>query len=177
MQKIVVDFDDFCDESNRLDLLFRIKAKVPNFKCTLFTIPVYTSLTFAEQVSKLGWLELAFHGDFHTTQECKTWSNMQVQAYVDKWCRNKFFVKVFKAPHWAGNEVVYKYLTNAGFIIAENKETPFKNVYQLNNGKVKSVHGHIPDVCGNGIASMYDDVCSLKGEFYFISELPKAGLI
>ena len=82
MQKVVVDFDDFRESDNRLDLLYRIRSKFPGFKATLYTIPMQNSLAFLEEISRIEWLELHPHGWEHFPYESSFWTKDQADRYL-----------------------------------------------------------------------------------------------
>jgi len=166
---IVVDFDDFCEEENKLDLLYKLKEKIPNFKVTLFTIPGKSSNKFLENLKKNDWMQFGIHGEYHTYLECEKWDKNKINQVLDKYEPLGYYEKLFKAPYWRGNEEIYKVLDERGYIIAENKPIEYvKNKYLLYN---YSVHGHISNVCDNGIEEKYDYYSSLNGDFKFITEL------
>ena len=68
-RKIVLNFDDFCDENNKLNLLYKLKEALPKLKVTLFVIPMKTSLDLLHKVSLIDWIEMAMHGLYHTPKE------------------------------------------------------------------------------------------------------------
>jgi len=175
---IVVDFDDFYNVNNGLDLLFRIKSEVKGFKCTLFTVLGRCSLGFIKTIHNIDWIEMACHGRIHNHKECQYWDLEEIKYYISHYDNiySDYIQKIFKPPYWLGNDIIYKELDKNGFIIAENlvngkKRPDCKYVYTLQDKRYKYIHGHIQDGCGNGLKEQFTYYCSLKGEFKFISEL------
>ena len=161
---MIVDFDDFSQDNNRLDILFKIKAICPDFKVTLFTVPAECSKEFCREVAKLDWVQLALHGEHHTHIECSTWTKEHTLEVLDRYEKWGCFQKIFKPPYWAGSEGLNEALKERGYILAQNKQTDYPNLYLLNEN---SIHGHIQDVCGNGIETLYKEIIKHKN-FEFI---------
>lgn len=112
----IVESDDFQDKYDRsgLEMLFYWKAKYPNFKITLFTIPGKTSKGFRDLISKHSdWIEIAVHGwDHDSNYECWEWDYEKTKALMHRTYSmtgehgSTFYQKIFKAPGWmiTGNE-------------------------------------------------------------------------
>jgi len=167
----IMDFDDFSETNNRLDLLLELKKEIPQLKVTLFTIPGQSSLEFCQKiVNDYDWIELALHGDIHSYLECIYWNRKKSIAYLEKYEKWGCFKKIFKAPYWKGSKGLYQVLKSNKYILAENKQVKdYKKLYILNEN---SVHGHIQNVCGNGLQEKFNYYKSLKNNnFKFISEL------
>jgi len=171
-QELVVDFDDFSEKNNKMELLEKLKKEIPNLKVTLFTIPSQCSKEFCQKIAKLDWIELALHGDTHTHLECSIWTKEKALEVLNKYESWGCFKKIFKPPFWAGSEGLYQALSEKNYILAQNKEVVGDNqVYRIN---VNSVHCHIQNICDNGLEEKFDYYKSLKGHsFKFISELYK----
>jgi len=169
----IVDFDDFSEKNNRLDLLIKLKEKIPNLKITLFVIPGKCSKEFCQKVNKEDWIELALHGDIHSYLECKNWTKEQTLKYLDKYEGWNCFQKIFRPPYWVGSEGLRQGLAEKGYILCQNKPMDYNGkLYILNKmGLNVSVHGHIPNVCGNGLEENFKHYSELSGNFKFISEI------
>ena len=169
-QELVVDFDDFSEKNHRMDLLEKLKKEIHNLKITLFTIPKDCSKEFCQKIAKLDWIELALHGDTHSHLECSGWTKEKTLEILNKYEKWGCFVKVFKAPYWTGSVGLYEALNEKGYILAQNKAIPeMEKSYQIN---YNSVHGHIQNICDNGLEEKFNYYKLFKGhDFKFISKL------
>lgn len=169
-KELIMDFDDFSEESNNYELLRQLKLEIPNLKVTLFTVPALCSKEFCKYVLESDWIELALHGEFHNHLECSTWTKDKALEVLNKYEEWGCFKKVFKPPYWEGSEGLYQALQEKGYILAQNKNIiGYRKLYLLNEN---SIHGHITNVCGNGLEEKFNYYKSLKGNtFKFISEL------
>jgi hypothetical protein len=154
---VIVDFDDFAEDDNRLDLLHLLHDANPDFRCTLFAIPGRGSAEFWKLVPE--WCELAVHGFEHPhPRECAEWTRFQIET------------------------VLYEVLNERGWWIAEH----WDNVDRLPDDLRAHIiqpsyregtwhwHGHIPNVCGNGIAETFDELLErvqAADSFQLISEV------
>lgn len=159
---MLVDFDDYCEEENRLDLLEKLRALNPAFRCTVFAIPARGSVAFWE--STPDWIELAVHGWAHPhPYEAARWTERDA-VFVMAYCDN-LFAHGFKAPGWQISDDTYRAATKCGWWIADH----WDNDHRRPAGQLTHVisraagagvdpdhwHGHIPDVCGNGIGETF----------------------
>jgi hypothetical protein len=170
------DFDDFTDDNNRMDLFEKLRDLNPDFKCTVFAIPALCSEDFL--LSLPPWLEIAVHGWAHsTTRECLAWS----QGDIDNlFCNPKVrtcFRRVFKAPGWQISDSCYIWCLNRGIVVADQDYNKTRWPLGLHTytyeGHSDRWHGHIQNVCGNGLEETYDTVAKLVEdgtEFEFVSE-------
>ena len=153
---MIVDFDDFREEEHRLDLLHALRDANPGFRCTLFAIPGRGSSRFWE--STPDWCELAVHGYLHPTPtEAAVWSREMTKWVLDG--VHPRFVQGFKAPGWQISDETLEVLTERGWWVADQPYNDWRrpeglSVHRLGDGD--HWHGHIPDVCGNGIAETFD---------------------
>lgn len=129
MSVAIFDFDDFRQDENALDYLFRMKARWPGFKVTLFTIPMQCSRSFLNEVSKLDWIQLAVHGWEHKLCECEKWNFDTARTYlatVEEWMNdhgNPVFVRGFKAPNWRLNQATVDAIVSRGtYWLADNPD-------------------------------------------------------
>jgi hypothetical protein len=157
---MVVDFDDYCEGCNRLDLLELLRGINPEFRCTVFAIPARGSEEFWR--STPDWIELAVHGWEHPhPREAEDWSYEQANFVMD-YCE-ELFVHGFKAPGWQISDETYRAASDRGWWIADHWDNDERRpagqlVHRIapdyaTNGD--HWHGHIPNVCGNGIEETY----------------------
>lgn len=169
------DFDDFDEHTNKLDRLHELKELNPLFRCTVFAIPGRGSDAFWASVPR--WIELAVHGWLHPDPyECLRWSREDIARVLDHEVVRKHFVNGFKAPGWQISDDCYSVLMERGWWVADQhledrRRPPLMRAYLYEDG---GWHGHITDVCGNGIEETW---ASLKeavvrtAEFRFCSEV------
>lgn len=129
MSVAIFDFDDMRQDENALDYLFRMKARWPGFKVTLFTIPMQCSRSFLSAVSEIDWIQLAVHGWEHKKCECETWDFDTALTYlktVEEWKNSKgdaVFVRGFKAPNWRLKQpTVDALVAREGYWLADNPD-------------------------------------------------------
>ena len=170
-QNLVVDFDDFSEKNHKLDLLKKLKQEIPNLKVTLFTVPADSSKEFCQKIAQWDWVELALHGEKHNHLECSIWTKEKTLEVLNKYEQWNCFQKIFKPPYWAGSKGLYEALAEKGYIVAQTPTAIVgdNKVYRLNHN---SVHGHIQNVCENGLEEKFNYYKLFKGHsFKFISDL------
>lgn len=100
----IVEADDFQDKFDRsgLNYLFYWKAKYPNFRISLFTIPEKTSGEFLYLIEKhFDWIELVVHGWHHDSNfECYGWDYDKTQTLMKRTTSLIWYKNIFKAPGW-----------------------------------------------------------------------------
>lgn len=99
----IVEADDFMDryDRNGLNFLFYWKAKYPDFKITLFTVPDKTTPELLLKLSSLDLCEFAMHGFNHESNfECYGWDYDKTMSYIDRVEKMGYYKKIFKAPGW-----------------------------------------------------------------------------
>jgi hypothetical protein len=100
----IVEADDFMDQWDRngLNFLFYWKAKYPNFKISLFTVPNRTTQGMYNLIMKhFDWIELLVHGWNHESNfECYGWDEEKTKTYMERVGRVGYYKKFFKAPGW-----------------------------------------------------------------------------
>lgn len=176
---MVFDWDDFSWRNHRLDLLGQLKAVRPDFKCTVFAIPEpWRRSPFWSAIPD--WIEMAQHGYMHGDPptdggECKDWTYATtVDALAKKPAR---FVKGFKAPGWQISDGCYEALLEQGWWVADqpyNNDRRPKGLRCHLLGAEDHWHGHIQNVCGNGLEETFAHVMQLVREaesFEFMSEV------
>src|SRR5574338_366816 len=171
---MVFDWDDFSEDNHRYDLLLQLKELRPDFRCTLFAVPGLGSEQFWSDVPD--WIELAVHDWLHPhPYECSRWSYGRMEALLDHPIVEEFFVQGFKAPGWQISDDCYRVLLDRGWWVAdqhlEDKRRPAGlRTYFYEDG---NWHGHIQDVCGNGLEETWDRVVDMvlnAPSFEFASE-------
>lgn len=174
---MIVDFDDFHATNHRLDLLGGLRAANPLFRCTLFAIPGLGDDAFWDSVPE--WCELAVHGYMHgePAVECRDWSADRMREAIA--AKPKRFVKGFKAPGWQISDGCFEALAEAGWWVADqpyNDERRPKGLKTHRLGDGDHWHGHIQNVCGNGLEETYAELLGLvtvAKSFELISEVVK----
>jgi len=131
MQRIVIEYDDFChlDPENCLSTIQRLVARYPQIKVNMFTVPymrgnpIHMDTRWVESVNKLiesNNLFLGLHGLTHETEEFKSISYSHALEKLDaafnifQYCD---FPKprVFRSPFWQLSEEAVKALEVLGF--------------------------------------------------------------
>jgi hypothetical protein len=174
---MVIDFDDFCEDEHRLDLLEALKRVNRKFRCTVFAIPAKGSEEFWR--STPDWIELAVHGWYHPSpHEAENWTYEQATFVFDH-CSD-LFVHGFKAPGWQISDKTYQAAMDRGWWIADHWDNDARRPDGLLTHRIAPDyrdsdhwHGHIPNVCGNGIEEAFKDLAErvLQAEtFELISE-------
>jgi len=168
----VIDFDDYCDATvGELRRLKELKEMYPDFKCTLFTIPMKTSKETVDAAKALNtpedeWIKLAPHGWHHTRGECLGWTDDE--AYEKIWAAREMGIDspVFRAPGWLLDGHTYMACRKLGYVVAAHQiyRIPFTgakeyvyNDVRFRRRKVRSIHGHVTPVSGNYIEAMMQD--------------------
>lgn len=183
----IFDLDDFRDGNANLELLDRLKLRVPDLKLTLFTIPCPAGSTaeahavwLREVRARRPWIEYAVHGWRHTDLECASWTLGQARIYLQRCEKLGIYVKVFRAPYWETSLGLYQAILERDWVIADHPRNaemraarPPLRLYDLEQpgpGEVR-VHGHIQDTQGNGLAECFEQYAALEPPFRFISEV------
>lgn len=135
----IVESDDFQDKYDRsgLNFLFYWKAKYPNFKITLFTIPNRTTPEFKRLIDQLPWIELAVHGyDHESNFECYGWNYETAKGIMQRtqsartW-KDKPYINMFKAPGWTITPDLCGYPAAPEDPIQEDKQAVYKAMKDL----------------------------------------------
>lgn len=172
---MIVDFDDYCEGNHRLDLLEGLRAANPAFRCTLFAIPALGGPRFWDATPD--WCELAMHGWQHgePAVECALWSAERMREAIA--AKPERFVCGFKAPGWQISAGCYEALLEADWWVADqpyndHRRPPHLRVHRLGEGD--HWHGHIQNVCGNGLEETYAQLrerVASASEFRLVSEV------
>lgn len=160
---MIVDFDDFHETNHRLDLLEQLHQANPAFRCTLFAVPGLGTDWFWESVPE--WCELAVHGYLHPDPyECTSWSVKRMEDAIAT--KPPQFVDGFKAPGWQISDGCYAALHEAGWWVADHYDNDARRPGGIrthvlsptasSGGDPGHWHGHIQNVCGNGLEETFD---------------------
>lgn len=195
--RVILEFDDFGPVNHHLDLLEKIKEHYPEFKVTLFTVPwdirfggnlkssapitLPKFRPFVEAINKCDWMEIALHGLTHAPSEFAELSHDAALKRIVigmKMFENvgiKQFVKIFKAPQWELSEEGKKAALSMGFKVVEDGYYNWNLANDAPNSDAKEpyiMHGHIQDVCENGLAETMHRILKLPTDtsFEFLSE-------
>jgi hypothetical protein len=171
---------DMCQSHDCRDMLMLFKEANPNFKATLFAIPgEMTSELVRWAVDNSEWVELAYHGAYHTSNyECEKMHyedfDMYMKRFNDLW--GHAFVNGFKAPGWQISDGVFRWLQDHGYWVADQPYNDERRPEGLPVYKVgdDSLHTHTWDCVGNGVYELKDQILErIKGEtdFRFVSEV------
>lgn len=168
------DWDDHCDINDAMPWMAQLREINPAFKATLFSIPAHGTEAFWD--SHPDWIELAMHGWSHPDpREAEHWTyDQSVDVLLSAPDR---FVKVWKSPGWLTSEGMYQACLDLGWVIADqhlaDQQRPANlPVYLWEDGR--NWHGHVQDVCGNGLHETWRQVTRLVEEtevFAFVSEM------
>lgn len=177
---LIVDLDDFHEDNHRLDLLHELRQVNPAFRCTLFAVPGLGSDEFWASVPR--WCELAVHGWLHPDPyECADWTAERMRQLIDEPIVRRWFTAGFKAPGWQISDGCYDALSNAAtwddpWWIADqhyNDHRRPRNLRHHCEGDGNHWHGHIQNVCGNGLEERWEelvDTVRAATHFRLISE-------
>jgi len=172
---MVFDFDDFTESNHKLNRLHELKKLNPLFRCTVFAIPALGSDAFWAGLPR--WVELAVHGWHHPNPyECLYWDEGQMREVLDSEVVRRHFVNGFKAPGWQISDACYRVLHERRWWVADQhledgRRPEGLRTYFYEDGHW---HGHIQDVCGNGIEETWGELCDYVREcreFRFASEV------
>lgn len=171
---MIVDFDDMHDSNHRLDLLQQLHEINPAFKATVFVIPALTSDRFLDELPD--WLEAVPHGWLHPhPREAEDWTYEHASRVLDS-CDHPRFVHGWKSPGWQISDGTYEALVERDWWVADQPYNDHRRpdglrVHRLGDGD--HWHGHIQDVCGNGIEETWNQLCDTVktcGRFELASE-------
>jgi hypothetical protein len=165
-----LDFDDFGETNNRLDWLWLLKKEFPNFKVNLFTIPADCSINFLEYLEELDWIQICLHGAKHENNEEISEKSLEELPTFG-------YSKIYRAPFWQLSDVMYERLKKLGYkIMVHPDDTREGTKYNWNIKDspppldILYGHGHIQDVCENGLVESFENIMKLPKytEFKFL---------
>jgi hypothetical protein len=160
---------DFSVVNSRLDVLCRLKDRFPNFKLSLFTVPVDQKSDWGistirydllrEVKDNLGWMQLIPHGYAHDGSEmrnCDYGEFKRAMESIDSAFKMDGlpYEKGFAAPHWRWSHGVVKALDEMGWWGAVSPHCPdmyctrrfYRYSHLINerlDGEVLKLHGHV----------------------------------
>ena len=173
---MIVDFDDFHQENHRLDLLHKLHAANPRFRCTLFAVPALGTPAFWDSLPT--WCELAVHGWRHPDPyECRDWTAPRMRQLMHEPVVVCYFARGFKAPGWQISDGCYEALLEEGWWVADqhledDRRPAGLPTYFYEDGEDRW-HGHIQNVCGNGLEERWEELLERvrrAEDFQFVSE-------
>lgn len=178
MRPVICEWDDFAEDNHRLDLLHELKALRPDFKCTVFAVPTRGSFKFWWSVPH--WIELAMHGWEHGDPpvdggECKNWTYDRMNEAMGT--KPGRFVWGFRAPGWQLSTAAMEALRDDNWWLADKPYNDDRRPHGLlvhRDGDGDHWHGHIQNVCGNGLEETFAEVMSrvrAADSFQFMSEV------
>jgi hypothetical protein len=171
--KVALDLHDWTPINNRFDLLLQLKEHFPNFKVSLFAIPLDKKLDYGpylirqsllEEAKKhLDWIQLIPHGLKHESSRemygmlHEEFKHQILPDIKDAFWRDDLpYEKGFCAPHWRWSKGVVDALNEAGWwgaVLREEKELIPKRFYRYTHllnepfweskEEVLKLHGHV----------------------------------
>lgn len=172
----IVDFDDFYEDNNDLDILFRLRSQIPGFKVNLFTIPGRCSTGFIKEIQRIDWIDMIPHGYTHESNyECMGWSYPTALGYLDM-IEQLRLTRGFKAPGWQISDGTYQALLHKGYWVADQAYNNERRPVRLKTYIIDSpekIHGHIGHLGGenkNALTIIYMMLLGLQGTFHFIRD-------
>lgn len=189
---VVLDFDDFSPSRNNIDLLLRLKEYYIYFKVSLFTAANLDNKfrlskfkSWCDKIRELDYIELLIHGYDHSPKEFKRISEEKAKKRIvlaeDEFIKAGLnYKKIFRAPYWQINNETYDALSGLGYIIADHKDNLTSRklrCYQYNwsindpipNFPIIRGHGHINDVCENGLKGCFENLLRFPKETKFLT--------
>jgi len=179
----ILSLDDFCEDEfqgaqfDRIDLLFRLKSKLPRLKVSLFTILAKSSLRWIHQIQKIPWIDMIPHGWHHTAGECAHWTKQDALAYLDK-IEFLNLTKGFKAPGWRISTPTYHALLKRGYWVADLQRNHDRRpaalpAYISDQDPQHRITGHMNQVNGDpGLQQNFHYYTTLSdANFQFIKDI------
>ena len=189
---IVLSLDDFYSANHELAKLDKLNDYFDDFKVTMFAIPTCMPEDWVQMdVLTRSYMELAIHGYFHKFHECIDWdTTTAIKAIMD--AEEPWTIPGFKAPFWIDSDGTLEACAKLGYWVALNPEEPpygkvppnlrtyyhdtdIANIPEEWEGDYLKLHGHIQNVCSNGLPECFDNILRLpkNTEFMFISDYMK----
>lgn len=168
MKQVFLDFDDFGETNNRLDWLWILKKEFTHFKVNVFAPFGLSSNGFFYYINSIDWINLCFHGKNHLNNEEVSKKDLKI-AQIDY-----SFAKVYRAPFWQLSDNMYQILKKLNYKIMIHPDDPREGIKY--NWNIKDSpppldiiygHGHIQDVCENGLVESFENIMKLPKETEF----------
>lgn len=189
---VILDLDDFSPLYSSIDLLLKFKDYYPHFRVSLFTVsnfnkkyPISKFKPWCDKIRKLDFVELLIHGYDHTPGEFKRISKRKavekiISAEREFMKSGLKYKKIFRAPHWQLNNETYSALSELGYAVADHEDNAAPReltCYQYNwsinapipNLQVIKGHGHMQNVCGNGLKECFENLFQFPNNTKFIT--------
>lgn len=186
--KIAIDFDDFSPKNTNFSLLEKLREHYPDFKVTMFavawdirfgdTTPItqpqwYPYVKAVKESSD--WLTIAIHGLTHAPMEFaevsykEAWERITVAEKMHQ-NRGIKYTKIFKAPQWEISPEGEKAARDLGFTVLHDHYYNWNLADEMPKDKgLLIAHGHVQNVCGNGIEESMDKLMALPEDVEFIT--------
>lgn len=200
MKKVVLAFDDFSVVNNRLDLLLKLKEHFPNFKVSLFTVPIDEKqdwgpyLIREESLKKikenLDWIQIIPHGLKHAGREMWHYNYARFVTEGIPLIEESFkkdglpYEKGFCAPHHAWSDDVIRALDDRGWwgLIKPNSKMHMTKRFYIydytidqpfweDEREVLKLHGHIYGT-KNDLGLCFENILKLdkNTEFCYVTD-------
>lgn len=183
--KIVLDLDDFYSCNHQFAKLDKLNDHFDNFKVTVFSIATCMPEDWVKfDVFPRKYLNMAIHGYYHTFWECHNWDKITALRSITD-AEESWTVKGFKAPFWIDSRGTLEACKHLDYWMALNvEEPPYSRVpdglkiyihdYDIAHipttwdKEYLKLHGHIQNVCGNGIDECFDNLIKLPKDTEFV---------
>jgi len=135
---LIVDCDDLAEDARSLaDLrrLDKLRAVIPTFKATLFTIGGRCSKGFIADIkASRPYLDLVPHGWMHqTNRECEQWNADTCREVLAASRIMGLTTRGFKAPGWQISDGCYQALLEEGYWVADMRYNDARRPFELNS--------------------------------------------
>jgi len=198
--KVVLALHDFSVVNNRFNFLLALKEHFPDFKISLFTVPIDKKEDWgASQIrddllvdikKHLDWIQIIPHGLNHNGREFKNCDYNSFQWDILPTIKARFeedglpYEKGFCAPHWVWTDDVVKVLDDEGWWGAVDRDKKMscpKRFYKYNfllnepfwesDKEVLKIHGHVYGT-KNDLGRCFDNLLKLPidTKFHFVTD-------
>jgi len=198
--KVCLDLHDWSLARNRWKLLLGLKKRYPNFKISLFAIPVdkknplgedlKSSVVLEEVKNNLDWVQIVPHGLYHNGAEMNGCDYFVFKEKIIPLIKEAFeinglpFVNGFSAPHWRWSEGVVRVLDEIDWWGAVDRRQPrmitphkyYRYSYCLDepfslDEEVLKLHGHVYGT-SNDVGLCYENLTRIpkSAEWCFVSD-------
>lgn len=199
--KVAIEYDDWSGVNSNFGILEKFKEHYPDFKVTMFTVPWEIRFggsfensapitqarfkPFVDAINECDWIDVALHGLTHAPLEFSDLSYEAARKRIIvgmKMFKNvgiKNFVKIFKAPQWQISDEARTAARDLGFMVVEDQYYNWNLANdEPNKGAMEPyiMHGHVQDVCENGMAETMHRILKLPidTEFLTLAEVLRA---
>jgi len=196
--KVAIEYHDWSPVNSNFGILESFKEHYPNFKVTMFTVPWEVRFgnsfqdsapitlpkfkPFVDAINSCDWIEVALHGLTHAPLE---FAELSYDAAIKrivigmKMFENvgiKNFSKIFIAPQWGISPEAEQAAKDMGFVVLHDGYYNWNLASDKPNADATEpyiMHGHVQDVCDNGMQETQHNVLKLPAdtEFLFLSDV------